>query len=733
MEMMQWQRIVRHKRHLHRREDKHGRAIYTDAQMLTYLQQFERDFEAFESDGLTVIDATEGGVTKQHVDDRPLASVLADHATDPLPPLPVPGAPDTARREQTRERVREIRDQVAEIGRVSSRTRSLLDAMLRDQADEAKMNRHFRRLDRERERIKERFEAFEMVNQLNQLGVFKRYRADRRLQVRQQLDPTARQRAQLERDLENVVWIADASVEFVDQLADTERVLDGQTVMPPSMPTSVADTLGAGPRIEVQQQRVAALIPIDDERGGPGGQRGLDEPFADATVLQTTLERVARCPGLESIVLLTSRSMPVSEMLEPQRIALPVHVERLDGSPFGAEHRAVMAARAWAPSCWRGGIAGMSVYDEVLCPGAMVRVMRDRGLTAALLVGPDWPLVDVTRETGCAAVVDRHREAPALHRLVFTQAPPGLGGCVVSRALMEELEQHHRRCTIGALLTYQPDAPQADPVAKAANVQVDHRVRNALLRAVADSPRRRRAIERVLRRGDTDDPRRVVAALAELLDADAMTLPPHVILEITTRRRSTGALHRHRGLRDATTRRDLPLESARRLFEQLAGVEGARLTLDGAGDPMLHPHFERLVQLAREAGVGPVHVRTPLREPVDVLLRNDVDVVSVDLHADRAETYRLMHGEDAFRDVLQSLESLVQHRRQLTSDPASQPGAAASLALPWVVPRLLRCTTTIDDVESFFDRWQHLLGCAVLERGVLVDGSLLDAGAPPRA
>ena len=76
IEMMEWQRIVRHRTHLSKRRDVNGRSIYTDLQMQTYLQQFERDFAAAQQDGVEIIDATEGGVAKQHTTVRSLAETL---------------------------------------------------------------------------------------------------------------------------------------------------------------------------------------------------------------------------------------------------------------------------------------------------------------------------------------------------------------------------------------------------------------------------------------------------------------------------------------------------------------------------------------------------------------------------------------------------------------------------------------------------------------------------------
>ena len=73
MEMMEWQRIARLRSVLQKVPDIHGRQIYTDAQMFTYLQQFERDIAATEA---AVIDATEGGALIAGTSVVPLKDVL---------------------------------------------------------------------------------------------------------------------------------------------------------------------------------------------------------------------------------------------------------------------------------------------------------------------------------------------------------------------------------------------------------------------------------------------------------------------------------------------------------------------------------------------------------------------------------------------------------------------------------------------------------------------------------
>ena len=92
--------------------------------------------------------------------------------------------------------------------------------------------------------------------------------------------------------------------------------------------------------------------------------------------------------------------------------------------------------------------------------------MRERGITAALVAGPDWPLIDPDEETGCGAIVTRHLELPQQHKLVFSQAPPGLAGCPVSAGLMHALALCNRLSPVGGLPVTQPPAPQHAPPAR---------------------------------------------------------------------------------------------------------------------------------------------------------------------------------------------------------------------------------------------------------------------------
>lgn len=242
VEMMEWRRIARHKSHLKKKTDVHGRPIYSDDQMLTYLSQFERDFAAAQQ---KIIDATEGGMPKLHTTAMPLAQALARYAVKPLPPLPQAGLDLDAMRLSVAERhLRRRIEDVEKFRQVSVQTQPVLKAMLADQRDQRKMDCHFIDLEKLKRQAMSMDDTFKLINDLNQLGVFKRLRADRAIRAAENLDPYERQAMQLERDLENLQWL----IESCDETLETfNQSLERITAMRKDADRPELQTIAAHP------------------------------------------------------------------------------------------------------------------------------------------------------------------------------------------------------------------------------------------------------------------------------------------------------------------------------------------------------------------------------------------------------------------------------------------------------------------------------------------------------
>ncbi len=451
---------------------------------------------------------------------------------------------------------------------------------------------------------------------------------------------------------------------------------------------------------------VVALIPVDFRRGLLGLPSAVLAPLAGKPVLRHVLERVAAVALVEEIVLVTGGEDSGFDAAILEGLAKPASVFGSKGCRREEDVHFTRAARAWALSAWRGGLGGATCYDELLPAGPLAAAMVRHGAESALLVGPDWPLVDTAL---CQRVLALHRQNIEAMQLTFTQAPPGLCGVAVSRGLLERLAQH--KADIGRMLAYNPGHAQADPIGRDVCVQIAPAVRSCGQRFIYDTPRARAAIDALatepsLRLAQADATE-IVTSFTTLRQRGSITAPPlpqQITLELTPRRAVNGLIvpQHHIDL----LRPDMPLDLALRLIGQLGAVPDVALTLGGLGDAMLHPQWEEIVTAARKAGVLAIAIETDLlgsRAQVARLLEAHVDVITVRMNADTAAVYGKVMGSDEFATLIASLEWLLNTRN------------AAGRRLPWIVPRLVKTPDTLPDMETFFDRWTHFTGQAVIE------------------
>jgi len=208
MEMKEWERIVRNRGMLRQVKDIHGQTIYTDEQMFTYLQQFEKDFAKCP---VHIIDATEGGVRKQNCHTLSLheaAERFCHQAIDPakfayrqqLPRFDDHSLQDGL--DQVDQRIEEAR----ELKQICQETIDLVREMidLVDHQDE--LNRKMVRLDELRTKVKRRTEIYRLVMFVSQMAEMYRFRQDRALEL-DDVEGKERQRRQLKRDIGYVTEI----------------------------------------------------------------------------------------------------------------------------------------------------------------------------------------------------------------------------------------------------------------------------------------------------------------------------------------------------------------------------------------------------------------------------------------------------------------------------------------------------------------------------------------------
>lgn len=702
LEMLEWERIARERSMLHRLTDHLGRPCYSDEQMTTYLVQFERDFGEDVNRGLKVIDATEGGIAKRHATTMPLQQALQQFAAAGTLSLPSaqPRRLDPKVRAVLLERIRQVRADIWRVGEISRATARALQDVITHHADQHRVNDLIGRIERHAAEVTKIEPAYALVQHLNQTGILNRFKADRAIELDPTLDPLERQKRQAQRDLKNVTWLADSADELGSMFDGVIARVSGA-----KLAASISDAQSK--RLEtaaaevglVHTARTAHVVIIADTRlSGLGTPRDLARPIhAGLNALQMTLTRVARAKRAAQITVLTDDEAATRALLAdlPRRLRVTVQVVQVPAVTLRVRTPGVRSARLWTPACWRGGIGNVSVFDEVFPAPALWQLLsRENAPQGLVVVGADWCLVDPTL---IDAMIDRYDAPGETHRLVFTHATPGLAACLVDHALVEDFATKSAEAgplaSLGTVLGYLPIAPQADPITRPACLTPDHVARDLALRLIADRSDRDALIASICkdlgeRWIDADS-----AAIARAAQsATVATAAEFVQVELVRVARP----------RDPVQTLDLAA-----LKSVLTSSNTRGLPVAFELDALRHPLAADAIAIARDAGAAAIHVRTELHTDAgcDTLLAARPDVISVDLHADTPETYRLVRGLDEHAAVVARLERLLAARAALPNGLVSQ----------WIIPRITRRDAVYAEVEPFYDRWLMKAGSAVID------------------
>lgn len=182
LEQKEWERIVRHRPILRRTVDVAGHPIFTDEQMFTYLEQFERDFAVSRA---RVIDATEGGVRKAGTSAMRLAEVIERHCGQEIPAGALAWRGewryDSARVAAGRAAIARRRDEVGAFRKLCSETREVLGRLEQLVNDAPAFNRLIVRVDELRTEVRSHEDVFALVSEVTQLAELQKFWADRRL------------------------------------------------------------------------------------------------------------------------------------------------------------------------------------------------------------------------------------------------------------------------------------------------------------------------------------------------------------------------------------------------------------------------------------------------------------------------------------------------------------------------------------------------------------------------
>ncbi|HVP10912.1 MAG TPA: 6-hydroxymethylpterin diphosphokinase MptE-like protein [Phycisphaerae bacterium] len=182
LEMKEWMRIVRQREILRKIKDIDGRDIYTDEQMFTYLEQFERDFGKCAA---RIIDATEGGARKAGATTMTLADAARQYCRGPLDQsrfgyLRRPWY-DASKLSPARDMLASRKEELAAFRAICTETRELLHELEGLLDEPERFNRLIVRVDELRTLVQRHGVVFRMVRDVSQLGELQKFAADRRL------------------------------------------------------------------------------------------------------------------------------------------------------------------------------------------------------------------------------------------------------------------------------------------------------------------------------------------------------------------------------------------------------------------------------------------------------------------------------------------------------------------------------------------------------------------------
>lgn len=448
--------------------------------------------------------------------------------------------------------------------------------------------------------------------------------------------------------------------------------------------------------------KVVAAVFADFAQAPAGGPSRLLTPLAGRPVLWHTLERLLRVEGVAARCLFVRPrdEEPAARFLREAELNDRVELLAKDDAPR-PRRLLLTTARKWNLESWRGGLLGTTWFDEFVDPHATALLINHYKCQAIFCVEGHQPVFDPAIST---AMVAHLREHDQECKIVFTQAPPGLTGILVTRACLEDLLEFN--IPLGMALSYRPELPQPDPITFYPCYQLPPEVVQTPARLVADTRRSCELIEAALvELGHTASADALVNWLRQPDRHRAGVLPVEVELELTTADPLPDTTLRPRGTRVPARQLD-NLDVVTRLTRELAAYDDRLVVLGGAGDPLQHPRFAEVCGLLRVAGVFGLCVTTPLVDLTDdqlaALFVHRVDVLEILLDAHTPATYQRVQRRDVYGRVIANIERIEQVRRQRQAPQ------------PIIVPSITRCAATIGEIERFYDDWIRKTGFAVI-------------------
>jgi spiro-SPASM protein len=466
-----------------------------------------------------------------------------------------------------------------------------------------------------------------------------------------------------------------------------------------------------------------AAIEVDLTTSTIGTRSRAADPIHGIPVLTRTLQKLAQADKLQHIYLICpSDQIKNSTQLVPTDLSNRVTVQprKIENAPM---RQLITVARKWSLESWRGGIGGTTCMDEYTRSDELALLAKQHNAEMLFNAPATAPLIDPIMIND---MVDHAKRTVNDSRITFAQSPPGLTGTIYCIDFLFDMA--HQHVSPGMVLSYKPDRPIMDLANKTCCFIAPAAVRHARGRLIVDTDRAFSAVQDFLA---TDQPTDAETISQWLIDRDTNTSTDHpheVEIELTTESRIEKSTVRptektvgHRG--------PIDLHVIQETARELARCDDSLVVLGGFGDPLLHPEFDAVLRILREAGVFGICVRTNAlaldHDAVSSLITHQVDIVSALLDAWQPKTYETIHNQDRLETATKNMRTLIQHRTEQQS------------VAPIVIPEMIKSTDTMDDIDPFFDHWVREVGWATIAgysnfAGQWPDRSEIDMAPPTR-
>lgn len=451
--------------------------------------------------------------------------------------------------------------------------------------------------------------------------------------------------------------------------------------------------------------KVIATILADLETTPLGTASRLDVPIDGIPILTRTVQRVRACQRIGSILVLVPSTQ--ADRAAPLLEGTGAVLRRFDGGPppWAA---LVRAARKWSLDGWRGGIGGTTCFDEYTHVPLVSEALKGTDFDAVLSVPPAAPAF----HPGLAdRMIEMRAAAGGDVRMVFSQAPPGVGGILMDVPLVHELCE--RQTPIGWVFAYKPDAPRKDLIFEPCCCDIPVSLRYARGRLIADTQRSMARVSALLTENLEPDLTQIGDWLRRREADFSEPLPQEVEIELTTEDPYPDAVLRPRGQR-LGRKGQMDPALAIRVAREAAELDDTLVVLGGFGDPLRHPAWrDILVALNGLSSEGRRPYGLAVRttgvdlddDTLSALIDAPVDVLNVVVDAWSAPLYAQLQAPggtpvanlDAITASLTRLTELRRQQRTVT---------------PILVPELTKARQNVHELDDFFDGWIRRCGAA---------------------